>query len=82
MGLDEGEARDFAPLYLALAFDRRDLARANIHQVTSWLLDARLEAQGRLAYLRVPRVLTETFRTYVGRFRARALAEANAGRGA
>jgi hypothetical protein len=82
VGLDEGETRDFAPLYLALAFGRRDLARVNVHQVTSWLLDARLEAPGRLAYLRVPRVLTETFRAYVGRFRARALAKANAGRGA
>lgn len=79
VGLDEDEARDFAPLYLALAFDRRDLARANVHQVTSWLLDSRLETRGRLAYLRIPRPLTETYRAYVGRFRARALADATAG---
>lgn len=80
VGLDEDEARELAPLYLALAFDRKDLARANVHQVGTWLFDTRLEAQGRLTYLRVPRPVTETFRAYVGRFRARALAAAATGR--
>ncbi len=78
-GLAEAEARTLAPLYLALVFDRRDLARARVDQVASWLLESTLEARGRLAYLRVPRAHTETFRAYVGRFRARALADAGAG---
>jgi len=82
VGFHENEARDFAPLYLALVFDRRDLARANVHQVASWFFEASLETEGRLAYLRIPRRFTETFRAHVGRFRARALADATAVRGA
>ncbi len=48
------EARDLAPLYLANAFSRRDIARVNIHQVASWLFEATQEAPGRLTYLPVP----------------------------
>ena len=33
VSLAEAEARDLAPLYLANVFSRRDIARANVHQV-------------------------------------------------
>jgi len=69
----ESEARRLVPLYLANAFGRRDLARVNVHQVSSWLFKARQEAAGQLAYLWVPRPITEPFRRYVGRFHGIAL---------
>jgi len=72
----EAEARAMAPLYLANAFGRRDLARVNVHQVAAWLFEARLEARGRLTYLPIPRPITEPFRRYVGRYAPRALEEA------
>ncbi len=74
----EPEARRLAPLYLANAFGRRDLARANVHQVTEWLFRARQEAPGELVFLWVPRPITEPFRRYVGRFSAPALHRAGA----
>ncbi|MFV2071982.1 MAG: hypothetical protein ACC742_04935 [Thermoanaerobaculales bacterium] len=80
VGLAEAEARGLAPLYLANAFNRRDLTRANVHQVASWLFGARQEAAGRLAYLPVPRIVTEVFRQYVGRGGSRAVRRAT-GRG-
>ena len=73
VSLAEAEARDLAPLYLANAFSRRDIARVNIHQVASWLFEATQEAPGRLTYLPVPQVVTEPFRRYVGRFRDNAV---------
>lgn len=73
VSLAETEARDLAPLYLANAFSRRDIARVNIHQVASWLFEATQEAPGRLTYLPVPQVVTEPFRRYVGRFRDNAV---------
>ncbi len=75
VSLSECEARALGPLYLANAFSRRDLARVNIHQVGSWLFEARLESAGQLAYLPVPRAVTEPFRRYLGRFRAAAVAD-------
>jgi len=72
----EPEARRLVPLYLANAFGRRDLARVNVNQVSSWIFGARQEAPGRLTYLWVPRPITEPFRRHVGRFRAPALEHA------
>lgn len=69
VSLAESEARDLAPLYLANAFSRRDIARVNVHQVASWLFAATQEKPGRLMYLPVPQTVTEPFRRYVGRFR-------------
>jgi len=69
VSLAEAEGRNLAPLYLANAFSRRDIARVNIHQVASWLFDATQEAAGHLIYLPVPQAVTEPFRRYVGRFR-------------
>jgi hypothetical protein len=69
VSLAEPEARDLAPLYLANAFSRRDIARVNIHQVASWLFEATQETDGHLMYLPVPQAVTEPFRRYVGRFR-------------
>ncbi|HSN55709.1 MAG TPA: hypothetical protein VLT32_13605 [Candidatus Sulfomarinibacteraceae bacterium] len=77
--LDEPEARAMAPLYLANVFGRRDLARANVNQVSDRLFDAVQEAPGRLVYLPVPRVVTNPFRDYVGRYRGRALRRAEMG---
>ena len=38
VGLEEPEARRFAPLYLANAFGPRDIARVNVHQlIQRWL---------------------------------------------
>jgi hypothetical protein len=77
--LDEPEARTLAPLYLANAFDRRDLARANVNQIADWLFEARQETDGRLVYLPIPEVVTNPFRNYVGRFRGQALRKATTG---
>jgi hypothetical protein len=77
--LDEAEARNVAPLYLANAFGRRDLARVTVAQVADWLLDAEQETAGRLVYLPIPKVVTNPFRRYVGRFRGRALEKATKG---
>ena len=73
VSLSETEARDLAPLYLANAFSRRDITRVNVHQVASWLFEAKQEASGRIAYLPVPRSVTEPFRRYVGRYRGNAI---------
>jgi len=77
--LPEPEVRRLAPLYLAHAFGRRDLARVNVNQVRSWLFQARLEARGRLAFLWVPGPIVEPFRRYIGRFRSQALEHAEEG---
>jgi len=69
VSLAEPEARNLAPIYLANAFSRRDIARVNVHQVASWLFAATQEAPGHLMYLPVPHTVTEPFRRYVGRFR-------------
>ncbi len=69
VSLAEPEARNLAPLYLANVFSRRDIARVNIHQVSSWLFEATQESAGKLMYLPVPQAVTEPFRRYVGRFR-------------
>ena len=77
--LDEPEARNLAPLYLANAFGRRDLARVNVNQVADWLFEATQETEGRLVYLPIPKVVTNPFRRYIGRFRGRALRMATKG---
>ncbi len=69
VSLAEAEGRNLAPLYLANAFGRRDIARVNVNQVASWLFEAVQEAPGQLMYLPVPQGVTEPFRRYVGRFR-------------
>lgn len=76
IGLEEDEVRQFAPLYLANAFNRRDIARVNVHHVGPWLFDAKLLSSGRLTYLPIPRSTTEPFRAYVGRHRSGALSSA------
>ncbi|MEN8162590.1 MAG: hypothetical protein ABFS37_00535 [Acidobacteriota bacterium] len=77
--LEEKEVRHFAPLYLANAFDGRDITRVNVHQVGPWLFDAKLLSSGRLTYLPIPRSVTEPFRAYVGRYKSSALAAAQGG---
>ena len=77
--LDEPEARTVAPLYLANAFGRRDLARVKVNQVADWLFDATQETEGRLVYLPIPEVVTNPFKRYIGRFRGRALRKAMKG---
>ncbi len=74
--LDEQQVRNFAPLFLANAFDSRDIARVNVHDVGPWLFDAKLLSSGRLTYVPIPRSVTEPFRAYVGRYRSGALATA------
>lgn len=74
VSLSEAEARRFVPLYLANVFGLRDLARANIHEVSAGLFEARQESPGRLTYVGLPKSLTEPFRAYVGRFQATAVA--------
>jgi hypothetical protein len=69
VSMDEHEARNLAPLYLANAFGRKDIARVNVNQVASWLFEATQEGTGHLMYVPVPQAVTEPFRRYVGRFR-------------
>jgi DNA-directed RNA polymerase subunit RPC12/RpoP len=76
VNLDEDDVRHFAPLYLANAFGRRDIARVNVHHVGPWLFESKLISSGRLTYLPIPRSETETFRAYVGRYQGGALASA------
>jgi hypothetical protein len=73
VSLAESEARDLLPLYLANAFGRRDMARVNVHQVTEWLFEATQESPGTLAYVPIPRPVTEPFRSYLGRYRSQAV---------
>jgi hypothetical protein len=77
VSLEESEARDLFPLYLANAFGRRDTVRVNVNQVTAWLFEATQEAPGKLAYIPIPRPITEPFRAYVGRYRSRAVRRAS-----
>jgi len=77
--LDETEARNLAPLLLANAFGRRDLAKVNVSQVADRLFDATQETEGRLVYLPIPKVVTNPFRQYVGRFRGQAMRKATKG---
>jgi len=77
--LDEPEARSLIPLYLANAFGRRDLVKANVRQIEDWLFSAEQESPGRLVYLPIPEVVTNPFARYVGRFRGQALQQATRG---
>jgi len=78
VSLEEPQARNLLPLYLANAFSRRDIVRANVHQVAAWLFEARQEAAGTLAYVPLPRELTEPFRPYLGRTSSPAVHHARA----
>lgn len=77
VSLEEEEARRLAPLYLSMAFTKRDIARVNVHQVATWLFNGTQESQGRLVYVPVPCQLTRPFRDYLGRFRGQALQKAS-----
>jgi hypothetical protein len=63
------EARVFARVYLALAFDTRDLARAQVAQVRERFLAAELEGDPQLVFLTVARELFEPYRGVLGRAR-------------
>ncbi len=76
VSLPEAEARRLLPLYLASRFGLRDLARANVEDVIRGLFQTRQASPGKLTYVRLPRVLTEPFRAYVGRFEAAAITAA------
>jgi hypothetical protein len=78
VSLEEPEARRMMPLYLANAFGRRDIARVNVHQVSAWLFEAVQQSPGKLAFVPVPKQITEPFRQYVGRYRSRAVRYASA----
>ena len=80
VALDEDEARMLLPLYLVHALGPRDIARVRVNQVANWVFDATQEAPGRLVYMPVPRVVTEPFRNYVGRYRSQAVRRARAAR--
>jgi hypothetical protein len=76
VSLDETEARNVLPLYLAHALSPRDVARVKVDQVANWIFDARQDEPGELVYLPLPRSVTEPFRRYVGRYRSRAVRRA------
>jgi hypothetical protein len=76
VSLEEPEARNLLPLYIAHALGRRDIARVKVDQVANWLFDATQEAKGQLSFVPVPRQITEPFRRYVGRYRSRAVRDA------
>ncbi len=59
------EARIFAGIYLALAFTRRDLARAEIRGVRARFLEARVEGAPELAWVALPSGLVEPHRALV-----------------
>lgn len=67
------EAREFARVYLALAFGARDLARAEIHRVRAAFLDAELEGEPFLAFLNLPSEIMEPYRNLFGRLRPHAV---------
>lgn len=77
--LAEQDARQMLPLFLANAFGPRDLARVNVHQVTSWLFQATQQRPGRLTYVPVPKQIGNPYRDYLGRLGARALHEVRSG---
>jgi hypothetical protein len=76
VSLEEPEARNLLPLYLANAFGRRDIARVNVNQVADWLFEAVQEKPGTLVFVPVPRPVTEPFRPYIGRYRSQAVRHA------
>lgn len=67
------EAREFARVYLALAFSARDLARADIHRVRAAFLDAELEGEPFLAFLNLPSEVVEPYRNLFGRMQPQAV---------
>ncbi len=76
VSLSEEESRNFLPLYLANAFGRRDVTKVNVNQVADWLFEATQESPGTLAFIPVPRPITEPFRAYIGRYRSQAVRHA------
>jgi len=71
--LPAGEAREFARVYLALAFGPRDLARAEVKRVRAAFLDAELEGEPTLAFLNLPAEVVEPARNLFGRTRPQAV---------
>jgi DNA-directed RNA polymerase subunit RPC12/RpoP len=76
ISFDEPEARAALPLLLAELFTRRDLARANVHQIEATLFRGQQIRQGRLCYAWIPDVVVEPFRPYIGRTASTALGAA------
>jgi hypothetical protein len=72
--LPAGEARVFARVYLALAFTRRDLARAELRGVRETLLGAKLEGEPDLVFLNLAAELVEPFLAVIGRSTPEAVA--------
>jgi hypothetical protein len=75
MTLSAEEARIFARVYLALAFSRRDLARAQVKTVRERFLLGRLEGEPEPAYLSLPQEVIGPFSNLFGRARVAALAD-------
>ena len=73
--LSAPEARVFGRVYLALAFTRRDLARAQVKTVRERFLLGRLEGEPELVYLALSRELMGPFASLFGRARLAALAD-------
>jgi hypothetical protein len=73
--LGAGEARAFARVYLALAFNQRDLARAQVKTVRERFLAARLEGVPDLVFLSVPEAVIAPFEGIFGRARPAAMAD-------
>ena len=71
--LPAAEAREFARIYLALAFGPRDLARAEVKRVRAAFLDAELEGEPTLAFLNLPAEVVEPVRNLFGRSRPQAV---------
>jgi len=75
MTLSAAEARIFAGVYLALAFSRRDLARAQVKTVRERFLLARLEGEPEPVYLSLSQEVIGPFSSLFGRARVAALAD-------
>ena len=73
--LSAPEARVFGLVYLALAFTRRDLARAQVKTVRERFLLGRLEGEPELVYLALSQELMWPFASLFGRARLAALAD-------
>jgi hypothetical protein len=75
MTLSAEEARIFAGVYLALAFSRRDLARAQVKTVRERFLLGRLEGEPEPVYLSLSQEVIGPFSSLFGRARVAALAD-------
>jgi len=73
--LSAAEARVFAGVYLALAFSRRDLARAQVKDVRERFLLGALEGEPEPVYLSLSQEVIGPFLSLFGRARVAALAD-------